>query len=294
MHRIYSSYFKTHDRYLFQGQEMDDEVKGDGNSVNFEYRMHDPRLGRFFAVDPLSNSYPWNSPYSFSENEVIHMIELEGLETSLPKTQYINGHKIVTEAIDNTAVQKQVIITIPKINYLKPQPKQPTQYHYEPPIMRATPEPENVQLTRKNLDNYGQYVIPFGGVLNKLSKGEDVTLMDIGLDAIGFIPVGKIGKVLVKNEFSQAALKEVATFMKNNADVAGAEVMKRLSKSIATHSKRIAQHQAWIENPRLKYGDAWDTFSKEHKQNILHHWTKDVKRHKAYKLAKEETLKTMK
>jgi hypothetical protein len=50
----------------------------------------------------------------------------------------------------------------------------------------------------------------------------------------------------------------------------------------------------WIENPRLKYGDAWDTFSKEHKQNILHHWTKDVKRHQAYKLAKEETLKTMK
>ncbi len=67
-------------RYGFQGQEMDDEVKGKGNSVNYKYRMHDPRVGRFFAVDPLAKSYPWNSTYAFSENNVIHAIELEGKE----------------------------------------------------------------------------------------------------------------------------------------------------------------------------------------------------------------------
>jgi len=67
-------------RYGFQGQEMDNEIKGNGNSVNFKYRMHDPRLGRFFAVDPLASSYPWNSPYAFSENRVIDAVELEGLE----------------------------------------------------------------------------------------------------------------------------------------------------------------------------------------------------------------------
>jgi len=42
--------------------------------------MHDPRLGRFFAVDPLTAEYPWNSPYAFSENRVIDGVELEGLE----------------------------------------------------------------------------------------------------------------------------------------------------------------------------------------------------------------------
>jgi RHS repeat-associated protein len=68
-------------RYGFQGQEKDDEVKGAGESVNYKYRMHDPRIGRFFAVDPLTDSYPWNSPYSFSENRVINAIELEGLES---------------------------------------------------------------------------------------------------------------------------------------------------------------------------------------------------------------------
>jgi RHS repeat-associated protein len=69
-------------RYGFQGQEKDDELKGEGNSLNYTFRMHDPRVGRFFAVDPLFREYPHNSPYAFSENRVIDMIELEGLEAA--------------------------------------------------------------------------------------------------------------------------------------------------------------------------------------------------------------------
>ena len=42
--------------------------------------MHDPRVGRFFAVDPLAAKYPYYTPYSFSGNTVINSIELEGLE----------------------------------------------------------------------------------------------------------------------------------------------------------------------------------------------------------------------
>jgi RHS repeat-associated protein len=68
--------------YAFQGQESDDEIKGDGNSVNYKYRMHDPRLGRFFAIDPLASKYPHNSTYAFSENRVMDGVELEGLEFS--------------------------------------------------------------------------------------------------------------------------------------------------------------------------------------------------------------------
>ena len=67
-------------RYGFQGQEKDNEIKGEGNSLNYTFRMHDPRVGRFFARDPLTKSYPWNSPYAFSENRVIDGVELEGLE----------------------------------------------------------------------------------------------------------------------------------------------------------------------------------------------------------------------
>lgn len=78
-------------RYGFQGQERDDEIKGAGNSYNYEYRMHDPRIGRFFATDPLEAKYPYNSPYAFSENRVIDGVELEGLEVELVNGQ--NGKK---------------------------------------------------------------------------------------------------------------------------------------------------------------------------------------------------------
>ena len=85
----------TNYRYSFQGQEADNEVKGKGNSVNYKYRMHDARLGRFFAVDPLTSKYPHYTPYSFSGNRVVDMIELEGLEPTFPKgfQETINMYK---------------------------------------------------------------------------------------------------------------------------------------------------------------------------------------------------------
>ena len=70
-------------RYGFQNQEMDNEIKGEGNSLNYTFRMHDPRIGRFFAVDPLFRKYPHNSTYAFSENRVLDGVELEGLEVFL-------------------------------------------------------------------------------------------------------------------------------------------------------------------------------------------------------------------
>ena len=80
----------------FQGQLQDDEIKGEGNSVNYTYRMHDPRLGRFFAVDPLAKDFPWNSPYAFSENRLIDGVELEGLEF---KRYDAEGNIIITSVI---------------------------------------------------------------------------------------------------------------------------------------------------------------------------------------------------
>ncbi len=76
-------------RYSFQGQEHDDEVKGKGNSINYKYRMHDPRIGRFFAEDPLAWKYPFYSPYQFSGNKVIDHVELEGMEERVAAKEQI-------------------------------------------------------------------------------------------------------------------------------------------------------------------------------------------------------------
>ncbi|MGH1337449.1 MAG: RHS repeat domain-containing protein [Aureispira sp.] len=67
--------------YGFNGQVEDDEWNG-GQSVNFLFRIHDPRVGRFLSVDPLASHYAWNTPYGFAENDVIRSRDLEGAERS--------------------------------------------------------------------------------------------------------------------------------------------------------------------------------------------------------------------
>jgi hypothetical protein len=65
-------------RYSFQDQEKDKEFWG--GAASYKYRVEDPRLGKFFSVDPLAPEYAYNSHYAFSENRVVDSVELEGLE----------------------------------------------------------------------------------------------------------------------------------------------------------------------------------------------------------------------
>ena len=64
----------------FQGQRFDYEIGL--NWVQFKWRNHDPQIGRFIEIDPLSDDYEYNSTYAFSENKVISHVELEGLEAA--------------------------------------------------------------------------------------------------------------------------------------------------------------------------------------------------------------------
>ncbi|MBL1144084.1 MAG: RHS repeat-associated core domain-containing protein [Bacteroidetes bacterium] len=64
--------------YGFNGMERDDEVKGSGNSYDFGARMLDPRLGRWFAVDPQAARGAQYSPYGYSFNNPIAFSDPDG------------------------------------------------------------------------------------------------------------------------------------------------------------------------------------------------------------------------
>ena len=95
-------------RFGFNGQEKDNEMKGIGNSLNYTYRMHDTRLGRFFAVDPLAKSFPWNSPYAFAENRVIDGKDLEGLEFVSAEAEAKYHGATFMQLVVNRQVQKKI------------------------------------------------------------------------------------------------------------------------------------------------------------------------------------------
>jgi RHS repeat-associated protein len=65
----------------FQSQEHVDDLALNWDS--FKWRNHQPDIGRFFNIDPLAEKYVYNSPYAFSENQVVAHRELEGLEKVL-------------------------------------------------------------------------------------------------------------------------------------------------------------------------------------------------------------------
>ena len=65
-------------RYGYQGSEMDNEVKGEGNHYTTEFRQLDPRLGRWFSVDPLAAQFPWQSPYMSMDCDPVNLNDVKG------------------------------------------------------------------------------------------------------------------------------------------------------------------------------------------------------------------------
>lgn len=70
---------ETSYRYGFNGVEKDNEIKGDGNSYNTDFRMYDPRVGRWLSIDPIV--HPWESPYVGFANNPIWFADPTGLDT---------------------------------------------------------------------------------------------------------------------------------------------------------------------------------------------------------------------
>jgi len=67
-------------RYGFNGKEHDTENTWGGTSYDYGFRIYNPKYARFLSVDPLTNGYPWYTPYQFAGNKPIIALDLDGLE----------------------------------------------------------------------------------------------------------------------------------------------------------------------------------------------------------------------
>lgn len=63
-------------RYGYNGMEKDDELKGEGNSYTSYFRKLDPRIGRWFSIDPVYKAH--TSPYVSMSNDPITRIDPDG------------------------------------------------------------------------------------------------------------------------------------------------------------------------------------------------------------------------
>jgi RHS repeat-associated protein len=74
-------------RFGFNGKENDNEVKGNGNQQDYGMRIYDPRIGRFLSTDPLTNKYPFYTPFQFAGDDPINFVDVDGGERGYSKQQ---------------------------------------------------------------------------------------------------------------------------------------------------------------------------------------------------------------
>jgi RHS repeat-associated protein len=92
--------FASPHRFTFNGKENDNDVKGEGNSLDFGARVYDSRIARFLSFDPYYSILPSISPFSYGANNPIIFIDNEGKNPILSiigLTGLIAGSTILAE-----------------------------------------------------------------------------------------------------------------------------------------------------------------------------------------------------
>jgi RHS repeat-associated protein len=87
-------------RFGFNGKELDNEAKGEGNSYDFGARMYDPRIGRWLTIDPFAAKYPNISPYVFVGNMPIIASDPNGKEIIFDVVQKKDGSLVVIVTVN--------------------------------------------------------------------------------------------------------------------------------------------------------------------------------------------------
>jgi RHS repeat-associated protein len=67
-------------RYGFNGKEKDSGEEFGDNVYDYGFRIYNPRTAKFLSVDPLTQSYPWYTPYQFAGNMPTYAVDLDGCE----------------------------------------------------------------------------------------------------------------------------------------------------------------------------------------------------------------------
>ena len=97
----------------FNGKENDNEVRGEGNSLDFGARIYDPRLGRWMSVDHLHAKYAGLSPYNLVINNPIMFVDPDGKEV---KPADANAIAVIRSTLPCDA-QEYVVIN-PETGYI--------------------------------------------------------------------------------------------------------------------------------------------------------------------------------
>ncbi len=93
--------------YLYNDKELFDDA--DLNWYDYGFRNYDPQIGRFVQLDPLTDDYPFLTPYQYASCDPVTNIDIDGLEGGSAVIARI-GEAVVTSASNLT----EVFVVAPK------------------------------------------------------------------------------------------------------------------------------------------------------------------------------------
>lgn len=73
--------FGNENRYGFNGKERDKDMHS-LTAYDYGFRIYNPAIGKFLSVDPLTQSYPFYTPYQYAANSPILSVDIDGLESN--------------------------------------------------------------------------------------------------------------------------------------------------------------------------------------------------------------------
>jgi RHS repeat-associated protein len=102
-------------RFGYQGSEKDNEFKGEGNSYDFGARMLDPRVGRWFMIDPMSDKQPDQSTYKSFLNCPFVFIDPDGKDEFERIIIYNEKGQVILTA--EKLIKKDRYMTVEKFHF---------------------------------------------------------------------------------------------------------------------------------------------------------------------------------
>jgi len=95
-------------RYGFNGKENDNDVKGNGDQLDFGSRIYDPRVGRWLSRDIVTKAF--SSPYAFSANDPVNYLDPDGQDEihfiNLIVRRYVDGKVISAKSTKFVIIYK--------------------------------------------------------------------------------------------------------------------------------------------------------------------------------------------
>lgn len=261
-------------RIKFQSQEHITELNLNWDS--FKWRNHQPEIGRFFGLDPLAETFRYNSPYAFSENKVVRHIELEGLEATDAMAFYNQAGDALERAV--VGVENFFRGLFQSGSGIPNSPEAPISQETRQ-ILGVTNKPQELaaigdEIAKKVPDaalataEAGFSVLEDGGdALQKAGAGAAVVVPEVGIPAMGLGSAiekigtaGKFGLDLAKGDYKNASFR-VVTFMTDRYVTSGLKsISKDFGKTVDENNRSLGIFESLWEFTKEFFGAAGEQY----------------------------------